>query len=75
MEIDSEDAEKLVEALRNKKWVVNKVEGIEKTMANSTLSNYAKSLKIIFNSLESTVKLRKKRVNPLYECKGWNNKT
>lgn len=48
VEIDSEDAEELVEALRKKKWIVNKAEGIEKTMANSTLSNYVKSLKIIF---------------------------
>lgn len=69
VEIDSEDAEKLVEALRNKKWVVNKAEGIEKTMANSTLSNYVKSLKIIFNSLESTVKLRKKDSNPFMNVK------
>lgn len=69
VEIDSEDAEELVEALRKKKWVVNKAEGVEKTMANSTLSNYVKSLKIIFNSLESTVKLRKKDSNPFMNVK------
>lgn len=69
VEIDNEDAEKLVEVLRNKKWVVNKAEGIEKTMANSTLSNYVKSLKIIFNSLETTVKLRKKDTNPFMNIK------
>lgn len=69
VEIDSEDAEELVEALRKKKWIVNKAEGIEKTMANSTLSNYVKSLKIIFNSLESTVKLRKKDSNPFMNVK------
>lgn len=69
VEIDSEDAEALVEAVRNKKWVVNKAEGIEKTMANSTLSNYVKSLKIIFKSLETTVKLRKKDTNPFMNIK------
>ncbi|MGF2942586.1 tyrosine-type recombinase/integrase [Enterococcus xiangfangensis] len=69
VEIDSEDAEELVEALRKKKWIVNKAEGLEKTMANSTLSNYVKSLKIIFKSLETTVKLRKKDSNPFMNVK------
>lgn len=69
IEIDTEDAERLVEELRKRKRIVNKAEGIYEPISNAMIQKYINNLKIVFNALESTVKLRKKGTNPFMDVK------
>lgn len=64
VEIGPDDAEKLIEELRKRKRIVNKAEGIYEPISNGMIQKYINNLKIVFNSLESVVKLRKKDTNP-----------
>lgn len=64
VEISTEDAEQLVEELRKRRKTVNKAEGIYEQISNTMVQKYINDLKIVFNALESTVKLRKKGTNP-----------